>query len=977
MVDENAFARAMATADIATVRRCLDEGCDPNWQHGTGVWTAAKKGHLALLKLLLEYGARDSFGCRAALHEAAKLGNQAMVDLLLAHGVEVDAMEADAWEYEHHHKTALCVAAGNGKLAVVDGLLSAGADVDGAGGNSPLHAAVCGGHAAVVRRLLEAGAQVGSASPTVPLYEAVSGGHIDICRLLISAGDGVDAEYGEPPLSKTAALGDREMALLLLQHGANTDGNRDYVPLAVAAAHGQPEMVELLLACGADVNAFGQSTGSALHGAAFAGDAELLEKLSALGADIEAGRPGDAAEAATAKCCRHDGYTDDGEEADEGEAALDSEWPLSRPIHSAIRGGSAAAVEWLLRNGAEPDATDANGETPLHLAARAGRTDLASDLLNRGADVNADGYWIASDGIRRGGGMTPLHLAAQEGHLDMVNFLLAHGAHVNSQHAATEVPEWDDDNPYEHITPLWAAAEEGHADVVQRLLAAGAQVAGGGDASPTALHAAARNGHGQVVQMLLDHESDPNGGDAPYSPLHEAAEHGHADIISVLLDSGADADMKGEDQGARYVTPLGVALRSGHVEAADVLLALGADPLLAEEQHASPLSLAAATGSSRLVAALLAAGCSPGASKDALHRAAGAGHVEAMEVLLQHGADPDGEAPYQATGPRLFEVRTYWRATPLHVAAGEGQLEALTLLLQVGADIKTAGDSGGTPLDLAETYGQKDVVQLLSSLLCPRHALTQAPCLSSEPVGSRWKYEQAVARIAGRGVGVLPIWYDDHDYNDQVQDIAVAVAASWWTRSKQGVDCVLGFTASQPDGIAVLGRSDPPDERARCAMLEDILKRLDGFVKRQAAEYSCIEMAFLDRDSLLAGELVGEFTPVFDPANPDEYPYDRLYGAVDEQEWGEDWVFCLRVAGDVVCTIAGTELEPIRYMRDPSAPLGVDVIPAKGKFTLERGEQSRGGETFNSAEGAVREALAIALAHRRAAHRNSDERPQP
>ncbi len=86
------------------------------------------------------------------------------------------------------------------------------------------------------------------------------------------------------------------------------------------------------------------------------------------------------------------------------------------PLHLAIGNPEAARV--LLEAGANPDAPDFGGETPLHRAARIGREGSADMLLRHGADPNA------SDGR----GVAPLHIAVTEEDRRMVMTLLSHGA---------------------------------------------------------------------------------------------------------------------------------------------------------------------------------------------------------------------------------------------------------------------------------------------------------------------------------------------------------------------------------------------------------------------------------------------------------------------------------------------------------------------------------------------------------------------
>jgi hypothetical protein len=85
-----------------------------------------------------------------------------------------------------------------------------------------------------------------------------------------------------------------------------------------------------------------------------------------------------------------------------------------------------------------------------------------------------------------------------------------------------------------------------------------------------------------------------------------------------------------------------------------------------------------------------------------LHYAACNGHVEAITVLVQLGADKDAKG--------------VGGVTPLHVAASMGHVEAVTVLAQLGADIAARMDNGLTPLQLSIHLDRHQVAQVLREL---------------------------------------------------------------------------------------------------------------------------------------------------------------------------------------------------------------------------------------------------------------------
>ena len=75
----------------------------------------------------------------------------------------------------------------------------------------------------------------------------------------------------------------------------------------------------------------------------------------------------------------------------------------------------------LLDRGADVNAADNAGETPLHCASREDEVDAVTLLLDRGADVN----------VADNNGQTPLHYASSSGAVEAVRLLLDRGAGVN------------------------------------------------------------------------------------------------------------------------------------------------------------------------------------------------------------------------------------------------------------------------------------------------------------------------------------------------------------------------------------------------------------------------------------------------------------------------------------------------------------------------------------------------------------------
>lgn len=114
---------------------------------------------------------------------------------------------------------------------------------------------------------------------------------------------------------------------------------------------------------------------------------------------------------------------------------------------------SVARTRALLDAGADPNARDNVGITPLHCAAMADLSDVCMTLLAAGADIDA----------RNNDGNTPLHIASANGRAEICSRLISAGADIEA------LGKYDN-------TPLHCAAQWGRAEVCATLLSAGADV---------------------------------------------------------------------------------------------------------------------------------------------------------------------------------------------------------------------------------------------------------------------------------------------------------------------------------------------------------------------------------------------------------------------------------------------------------------------------------------------------------------------
>ena len=209
-----------------------------------------------------------------------------------------------------------------------------------------------------------------------------------------------------------------------------------------------------------------------------------------------------------------------------------------------VRNEQALVLE-LLARGANPNCCDSSGITPLHRAARWGRSNLISLLLAHGANIDTVDSWD---------GRTPLALAAREGFVDSVRILLTEGASVDS-------------TDLEGCTPLHHATALNRGAVIEVLLAHGASPDVPNNTGTTPLHAAVRRYHEALMQA---NKNQTQGAYAHRrTALDNAPNAGHSTIFTALLKHSSRPDFP----DSKGNTPLHLAARCGYYKAVCQLLA--------------------------------------------------------------------------------------------------------------------------------------------------------------------------------------------------------------------------------------------------------------------------------------------------------------------------------------------------------------------------------------------------------------------
>ena len=348
--------------------------------------------------------------------------------------------------------------------------------------------------------------------------------------------------------------------------------------------------------------------------------------------------------------------------------------PMLREFFDLCGEGDVQGVWATLAAGADPNARDDKGRTPLIYAGLMCDTKerlagIVRALLDAGADVNA-----TDDN-----GVTPLMYIPRQDSVEAIRMLLDAGADVNAT---------DD----EGMTPLMYIAGDGLAESVRMLLDAGADVNAADDDGMTPLMFAAETGNAAVFRALLDAGADPDREDRFGDRVLDYV-WGNKEISP--LPSTMLRRFGAEGPGWLYA--------AGDAEGVRAALARGANPNAMDDRGRTVLMYAVRDHPLAVLKALLDAGTlvPEGApmhervSVDARDKKDGNTALlwalrferapDVIEALLAAGVDVDAR---DAHGETALWKAAGWMSYP----------EAVKALIAGGADVNVRNASGKTPL---------------------------------------------------------------------------------------------------------------------------------------------------------------------------------------------------------------------------------------------------------------------------------------
>ncbi|CAB0041184.1 unnamed protein product [Trichogramma brassicae] len=245
------------------------------------------------------------------------------------------------------------------------------------------------------------------------------------------------------------------------------------------------------------------------------------------------------------------------------------------PLHLALRIGSKATCEYLLRRDANPDAANKKGWTPLHVVCgrRVGRNDLVNALFEVGCEQDKRKRVDARDNL----GRTPLHLALARGHRRLAESLLVKGADPVAADAAGSTPlHYVCDREEDDAGSLELLFESSVSWRLRRV-----RIDARDESGRTPLHLALAKGCKKPTESLLRRGADPNLADNEGStPLHVICRRKHDDDLAKKffeINDELNQTVRVDAVDKKGRTPLQWAVVNFSSKLVEYLLARGAD----------------------------------------------------------------------------------------------------------------------------------------------------------------------------------------------------------------------------------------------------------------------------------------------------------------------------------------------------------------------------------------------------------------
>lgn len=352
-----------------------------------------------------------------------------------------------------------------------------------------------------------------------PLMCAITAGHKPVCEILIKAGADLLATDKEGSNAMHIAVNweKNEILQMLVVHKVliNSKDNSGTTPLMLAIRKGHQPSCEVLVKAGADLLATDSYGLNAMHIAVYFAQNEIVQMLAVQNQLINSKNKIGRTPLMIAGEMGYMHICETLMQAGSDLFAIDNEG--CNIMHVAANNGKIEVLQMFVTQQKLINSRNKKGETPLMLAAEAGHKSACEVLMKAGADP------IATDND----GQNVIHKVVKFKKIEIVKMFAAYKELLNSK-------EGDDGE-----TPLMLAVNSKQCFDV--LIKAGADIFATDNDGQNVLHHASREGKNEIVQMFSNNRELMNSQDVlGRTPLMTSIEKGFKHICEQLIKDGAD-----------------------------------------------------------------------------------------------------------------------------------------------------------------------------------------------------------------------------------------------------------------------------------------------------------------------------------------------------------------------------------------------------------------------------------------------------
>ena len=581
------------------------------------IFKCAKRDDLESLKKLVEEGAdlnETTFNNETALHIAASRNAIKVLNFLLEKNVDVNART------DLTQETPLFLAVQENQSDAFNALISHGANVNAEDfeGETPIFVAIKNCRSSFIDSLIEKGADVNHKNKDgqTPLFFALEFKSTTMVKQLVDAKANTEDEcINQVELSKIVALPlssrnnlNDSMTTAISALGttpAISHANSPRVAKVIRRNYEERASLLFQLCIENQAQALNDSLGDFDVNLGFFDNETLLHC---------------AAQNAANDCIQV--LLDHGANVD-----VQTKTFMEPPLHTAITSDNSKGAELLINADANIELANAEGETAIFVATRAGNVDIVRALIAKSANVNQ----------LNASGNTPLHAAIQLHQPMIAKLLIENGAapslgSLNSYSLALEYGEMDICNYIREVDPSLARHALQNAGITST-------------EPPPEIFTYIHSLNAAALRKVLSNQYNMNIIAPEGVPLIRAIETGSIDIVKIIVNSGADVNFGDNEY------PLHIACKKGLINVVEYLLKQGANPSLTNEDNENALFAAIRSNNQTIISEIIAqdvplndcnkSGMSP------LYIAVGMKSMPSVKLLLQNGAEANshGHSP--------------------------------------------------------------------------------------------------------------------------------------------------------------------------------------------------------------------------------------------------------------------------------------------------------------------------------------------